>query len=301
MQLNTNIATSDKPLSLKTKFITLNGYHKIMFFKKTPQYVYEYLENKFIIYRISPFKKISDFLFQHVVDFDFSDSGKFMAILTDNELSLHTKNGLVSRIFDVYGAFKISFSHCMLSMSVKKDKSINEKIILNDHFDQHFFEIIEKNIPKHAIDLKNVDSSKKIHTFTNLNVKIETNKQKIKVKTRKGVEFFYKFPERISETCADTLLTKIFAASESGRIYILSLVGEEMKTLEFHKYPLKVLCLSYDEEFLFTSDGNMFCIWDVKSNVLFESFCADVSMVSSIHAVDVENIVDPIIPRESIQ
>lgn len=318
MNLSTNIVTSNKTLSTKTKFISLSGLHKIMFNKGIPQYIYEYLEQKFIIYRASPFVKICECLFTNVVDFGFSENGKYMAILGDGDLSVHGRDGLVARVFDVYGAFNLYFrsDDWVLDRMSGENKnnwvddnnncqnkscgilSSNERIVLTGHSQMDVYEIFEKNVPKYSAVLNKIETNALRHTFMNINIRIETNRQKIKVTSRKGTVFFYKFPEKITATCADTLLTKIFAASESGRIYVLSLAGDEMKTMEFHKQMLKVLCLNFDEQLLFTSDGSVFCVWDVKSNVLVESIECNVSVVSSVHVMDVESRVEMIIPRK---
>ncbi|KAI5175434.1 hypothetical protein PAEPH01_2148 [Pancytospora epiphaga] len=76
-------------------------------------------------------------------------------------------------------------------------------------------------------------------------------------------------PDRITELTCDALFSKIYCSCLGGDIYVVSMEGESIQKMEYHKSSVQKMKISLCGEYLYTADSNMICAWSTKDRVLF--------------------------------
>ncbi|TBU09486.1 hypothetical protein CWI36_0025p0060 [Hamiltosporidium magnivora] len=255
-----------------TKTVILHcGKQAIKSFNGVPVFFVSFYRKNFIFFQISPYKEIKSIVYlEEFKNYTFFNDK--ICVLKDNSVEYldgeKMLEGDFSQFTDIY--------------------MINDNIVLSGNKYLKIFKICRNN----SENEKKVFSVENMHSyfikcdcfFIGYAVTLIGRKNLIDIKKENQLLGTLTFPENITSVISDTLVTKVYSGSESGKIYFSSL--EDNNCLEhilyFHESSIIQLKMSFCEKFLYSLDSNgKIAVWNTEYNNFlgFNNFEAESMLV----------------------
>lgn len=103
-------------------------------------------------------------------------------------------------------------------------------------------------------------------------------------------------PDSICCIVADALFSRVFCAMHDGAVYCLSMCGEPLRRMEYHREPVKFMRLSLCNRLLYTADTKMLCVWSAVDCVVLGFVELDCGIEGLDLVLDGERTYGPWLP-----
>lgn len=206
------------------------------------EFIYSY-DDGIIVHTTNPMNQIKKIEYKYKVR-DIAVGKEHIYLLNDTSLVLYSKSG--------FNVLTKDFKECRVKMIGDGLIGIQGRA--------------ELSIYTHAFICQSVFSAQCSFSGHDVLLLGDMNTVRVYIKGKKAFEVA--MPGYVTSLVTDALFSKIYGATQDGKIYVLSLNGEELRMMEYHTKAVIEMKISFTGEYLYSSDGERICVWSTESGVV---------------------------------